>query len=96
MTFYMKIHCDYCGGTWEVYDNIGDYTTTAARTCPHCGTKVDRQTWLRQIIPAFCAVGDANRELIKDHLDHRPLFSVDIIAVHRDKHNPYKDCPNID
>ena len=81
MTVYMRIHCDYCGGAWDVYDR-DDFHAQVARTCPHCGTKIDKQTWIRQIVPAFCMAGDANRELVKDHLDHRPLFSVDIVADH--------------
>ena len=57
---YMRIKCHYCGGTWEVYGRSvtnGDY----AGTCPHCFKVIERQTWEKQIIPAFHALDDANR-----------------------------------
>lgn len=79
---YLRIHCDVCGGTWEVYhrDNWKD---DKARQCPHCFSKIDRQTWENQIIPAFAAVHDANAELYKDSTGyHAPLFTFDVIANH--------------
>lgn len=74
----LRIHCDQCGGAWEVYgrDNWHDRN---ARTCPHCGHKIERQTWEGQILPAFGAMMDANRELIKIRADHGPLFTVDYL-----------------
>ncbi len=92
---YMRIHCDYCGGAWEVYkrDNWKD---SKAAECPHCFSKIDRQTWDNQIVPAFNMLDDANRELFKDHVGyHRPLFTVDVIADHIFTGNP-RGCPNID
>ena len=74
---YMRIKCHYCGGTWEVYARSvtnGDF----ARTCPHCFKGIERQTWEKQIIPAFHALDDANRELVKritPAIIHRSLKS---------------------
>ena len=79
---YMKIHCNYCGGTWEIYhrDNWHD---DKARQCPHGESKIDRQLWEKEILPAFGAAHDANAELFKDHVGfHRPLFTVDFVADH--------------
>lgn len=79
---YLRIHCDVCGGTWEVYhrDNWND---DKARQCPHCFSKIDRQTWQKEVLPAFGAVNDANAELFKEHTGrHVPLFTFDVIADH--------------
>lgn len=79
---YIRIHCETCGGTWEVYqrDNWND---DKARQCPHCFSKIDRQTWHDYILPAFGLSADANAELLKDHSgSYKPLFSVDLIADH--------------
>lgn len=77
---YLRIKCDYCGGKWEVYkQNIQGEN---ARICPHCFQKIDVQTWEKQVVPAFYMADDANGELYKDHCDHKPLFSFDIIANH--------------
>ena len=79
---YVSIHCDYCGGTWDVYGH-SNFHERAARTCPHCQQRIDGQTWEKQILPAFGGMMDANRELIKDHTGyHSPLFTVDYIADH--------------
>ena len=79
---YLRIHCDYCGGTWDVYGH-SNFHERAARTCPHCQQRIDGQTWENQILPAFGGMMDANRELIKDHTGyHSPLFTVDYIADH--------------
>ena len=100
---YMRIKCHYCGGTWEVYGRSitglssptiisGDYP----RTCPHCFKAIERQTWEKQIIPAFLALDDANRELVKDSSGyHTPLFegSYEADSVFR---NGYENCPNLD
>lgn len=92
---YLKIHCHYCGGTWEAYKrNI--VSRDNAHTCPHCFKSIDGQTWEKQIIPAFHTLDDANRELIKDHTGyHTPLFEVSYEAdsVFR---NGYENCPNLD
>ena len=89
---YLRIHCDVCGGTWEVYhrDNWKD---DKARQCPHCFAKIDRSVWEKEVLPAFGAVNHANAELLKEHTGyHRPLFTFDVIADHlyQNRHEP---CP---
>ena len=77
---YMRIHCESCGGTWEVYGR-DNWKSDQARTCPHCYSEIDKQTWDKQILPAFGAVRDGNAELIKDHTGYRrPLFTVDFMG----------------
>ena len=99
---YMCIKCHYCGGTWEVYGRsitgVSGATISGnyARTCPHCFKAIEKQTWDKQIIPAFLAMSDANRELVKDSSGyHTPLFEVSYEAdsVFR---NGYENCPNLD
>lgn len=77
---FIRVHCDYCGGQFEIYKHNlkGEF----ARECPHCFQRIDRQTWEREVLPAFAAVEDANAELYKDHCDRKPLFSFDVIANH--------------
>lgn len=91
---YLKIRCHYCGGTWEAYRQMidsGDY----ASTCPHCFKSIERQTWEKQIVPAFHALDDANRELLKDYTGyHVPLFEVSYKADTVSK-NGYENCLNI-
>ena len=78
---YLKIYCESCGGTWDVYSR--DIMNNNARICPHCGQKIDRRAWESDVIPAFDATQKANAELFKDHVDtHRPLFSFDVVANH--------------
>lgn len=94
---YLRIHCDVCGGTWEIYDR--DRGNDKARQCPHCFSEIDAQTWARQIVPAFCMVSDANRELYKDSTgQHTPLFTFDVIADHiytdyMDRERNRQSCP---
>lgn len=77
---YLRIHCAACGGVWEVYHR-DNWNNDKARQCPHCSAEIDRQTWEKQILPAFGAVHDANAELFKDHKGNdKPLFYVDVIA----------------
>lgn len=72
---YLRIKCHYCGGTWEVYRR--DIRYSKARECPHCSHAIDEQTWNKQILPAYCAMCDANLELLKDHTGyHTTLFEV--------------------
>ena len=78
---YLKIYCDYCGQTWEVYER--SMHDEHSKQCPHCLAKIDSQTWDRQILPALGQVSDANRELFKDHVGyHCPVFTFDVIADH--------------
>jgi len=79
---YLLIHCETCGGHWEMYHR-GDIYDKEQRTCPHCGEKISRQTWDKFIIPALGQVMDANTELLKDHMStHTALFTFDVIADH--------------
>ena len=76
---FIRIHCDYCGGTWEVYGR-DNYKETQYRTWPHCFSKIYGQDWMNHVLPAFGAMMDANRELIKTHTGyHAPLFTVDYV-----------------
>ena len=83
MKSYMKIHCFSCGGDWEVYDR-DNWKSINARTCPHCGSRIDGTTWERQVLPAFGQFADANRELEKDSSGYNtPFFKVDCIASYK-------------
>lgn len=78
----LRIHCGYCKGTWDVYGRE-DWRSERSRTCPHCNSKIDGQTWEKQILPAFGSMMDANRELMNDHTGYnQPLFAVDFIEDH--------------
>ena len=95
---FLKIHCDVCGGDWEIYhrDNWKD---DKARQCPHCFSKIPRDLWDREIIPALAAVNDANAELYKAHIgQHAPLFSFDIVADHlyKNRHENGDICPIVE
>ena len=48
---YMRVHCDYCGGTFEIYPKLREYDK--ARQCPHCDSRIDGTTWREKILPAF-------------------------------------------
>lgn len=77
---YLRIHCKRCRRRWHVYAR-DNWQEGAARCCPHCGAVIERQTWESQILPAFGAMADANRELVKDHTGYQaPAFAVDFIA----------------
>ena len=77
---YLQIHCVYCGGKWDVYKR--DIKNERARQCPHCFQEIDRQSWEKEVIPAFGMVEDANAELYKDHCDRKALFYFDVVANH--------------
>ena len=62
---YLKIYCDYCGQTWEVYRR--SMNDEHSRECPHCGSKIDSQTWSRQVVPALCMVPVFTFDVISDH-----------------------------
>lgn len=85
---FMKISCESCGGSWEVYDR-DDMMNKKTSTCPHCGAKIDRETWQKGIVPAFAMMISANRTLFRNNAeDHRPLFQVDMISdiLYRNRH----------
>lgn len=73
----LRIKCLQCGKTWEVYSNT-NFNQDEHRECPRCNAEIDAQLWKTAVIPAFCEMEDANRELYKDHTgyDH-PLFKID-------------------
>lgn len=76
---YLRIHCDYCGQTWEVYER--SMHDEHSRECPHCHSKIEDRTWTGEVLPALGQAMDANRELLKDHLGyHTPVFSFDVLA----------------
>ena len=80
---HMKIHCGACGFTWAVYGR-DNWNSETAGQCPNCFAKIDRQTWEKQIIPAFAAARDANAELYKDSTGYKkPLFTVDFVSMHK-------------
>ena len=92
---YLRIHCENCGGTWEIY-NRDNWSEDSARQCPHCFSEIARDVWQRNVIPAFCEVDDANRELYKEHTGYRkPLFSFDVIAdpLRTDRQASRNACP---
>lgn len=77
---YMRIYCGYCGQKWEVYERE-NWNSQQAATCPHCGKRIDGQTWAKRVIPAFCAAADANREMERDAAGyHLPKFRFDILS----------------
>lgn len=83
MKSYMKIHCFSCGWDWEVYER-DNWKSINARTCPHCGSRIDGATWERQVLTAFNQFADANRELEKDSSGYNtPFFKVDCIASYK-------------
>lgn len=89
---YIELHCETCNGSWQVYER--DVQRDSSRTCPHCFSEVDTQTWDRQIVPAFGAVDDANRELFKDATGyHRPLFTFDVISNGLYRNRDAGGCP---
>lgn len=76
----LRIHCNNCGGTWDVYSR-DNWKNDTARQCPHCFESVPPYTWQAEVIPAFASMMDANRELHKVHTGYgKTLFTVDFIA----------------
>ena len=77
---FLKVRCEHCGAAWEVYAH--QIHQEQANQCPHCFSEIDRQTWDRQIVPAFGALDDANREIVKDYLGYgAQMFRVDYTAT---------------
>ena len=75
---YLKIHCSYCGGTWDVYHKQREYD--AARQCPHCDARIDGATWREKILPAYNSMRAANMALLDDHVqNHCPRLEVDFV-----------------
>lgn len=77
---YLRIHCARCRRRWDIYSR-DNWNGATSHQCPHCGAAMDRQTWERQILPAFGAIEDANKEIYKDHVGYKiPMFRIDFIA----------------
>ena len=72
----MKIYCDYCKQTWEVYAH-DDALRPSARSCPHCGkAKIREETW-KEMVHCMDHVEMINRMLYSDHVNqHNPVFAV--------------------
>ena len=95
---YLRLHCDVCGGTWEIYHR-DDWNDDKARQCPHCFAEIDLDVWKREVLPSFAAVQDANAELFRTHTGyHKPLFYFDVIADHiyQNKRPEGESCPLLD
>lgn len=75
---FLRIHCAYCGGTWEVYHKQRELDQ--ARSCPHCDARIDGATWRDQVLPAYNTMRGANGALLDDHVSyHCARFEVDYI-----------------
>ena len=76
----MKIYCDYCGQTWEVYARDEPQRPTASR-CPHCGkAKVKPETW-KEMIDCMKHVEEVNMMLAIDHANECYIpFAVSYLA----------------
>lgn len=86
---FLTIKCHACGGKWEVYRSSAE-RYDRERECPHCGKRIDRQTWEKFIAPAWRMLDEANRELFKDHLGyHTAIFTVEYT-----ENGFYKDSQN--
>lgn len=77
---YLRIHCGSCGQDWEVYRKTREYD--GARECPHCGKRIDHETWEKRVLRAFNGMLDANLAVMQDHVDyHQGAFKVDYIET---------------
>lgn len=69
---YLRIYCDSCGGSWEVYR----LTLDRGNECPHCGAKIEKATWRDYVAPMLDMMNTAAVALRLDHSAcHRPLFT---------------------
>lgn len=77
----LVIRCNECSTKWEILER-DNFNNDINRFCPNCGKSIDDQTWKNQIIPGFCQISDANRELVKDALNRcdQSLFSIEVIG----------------
>lgn len=75
----IQVKCHGCRKVWEVYPR-GEWQNENNAVCPFCGLQIEPQTWEREIVPAFGAFLDANRELLKDVTGYgAPRFKVNFI-----------------
>ena len=92
---FLRIHCAYCGGTWDVYHRQRELDP--ALRCPHCDSKIDPATWRDQILPAYNSMRGANGALLDDHISyHTPRFEVDYINDGTFQNSGEKDAVIID
>ena len=70
---YIRLHCERCGTTWEVYGTTMQHED--ARKCPCCNAKVSQHAW-RLICDADDAVTAAQYALTAPDA---PRFMVDFI-----------------
>lgn len=86
---FLKIHCGYCGGTWDIYSKVRKFNNICR--CPHCDAHMDERTWAK-ILAAFDAMQAANMELVDDHVTrHKPRFEADYINDGMFKDNDKND-----
>lgn len=90
---YLKIHCGYCGGRWDVYHRVRKFDT--AGRCPHCDSRIDGETWAK-ILKAYDAMNAVNMELQTNHeFKHLPWFEADYINDGIFQDNDKNDIMNI-
>lgn len=76
---FLRIHCHNCGNHWDINEG-DDYKQRKYKTCPYCKEQIDGQDFDNQVLPAFGAMMDANRELKKTHTGYNAsLFSVEFM-----------------
>lgn len=73
---YMRIWCQRCGGTFEIYGR-DDVRSHKARTCPHCQERATGETWAK-VAEAFDAYKEAAMALYADRTA-KTRFTVDFI-----------------
>lgn len=77
---FLIVNCCSCG---EKYSLHGDMVfDKSANVCPSCSAEIQRSFWERQVIPAWAAFEDANRDLRNIHTgyDNAPLFKIEYKA----------------
>lgn len=73
---FMRIWCQRCGGSYEVYDR-DDVRCNKARTCPHCQEKVTAAVW-EKVVEAHDAYKLAELALASDDTS-KTRFTVDFM-----------------
>ena len=77
---YLRIHCEACGGVWEVYHR-DNWNNDKARQCPHCFAEIDRQTWEKRSYRLSELYMTLMRNYTKDHTGYdKPLFYFDVMT----------------
>ena len=66
----MKIYCDYCKQTWEVYSR-DDPMRPTARRCPHCQKAIVKQETWKEMVDCMEHVDKVNMMLLSDHVNQR-------------------------